>query len=349
MNLEQALTQIDQNLHDVQTDITRVKKTLRERNQFRAGVGQRILERLESITDSEGEPLSKAYMLQKVEALADRFVTAYTAEEASEASEDYQSVPPVIVALLNGAFVFAGWLYDALARRGFMVEFATMKVTSYVGTASGKLSVESDFSYPVGERNVWIVDDLIDTGKTIDAVSVLMREVLGAASTKTVVMVDKQGVRLNTRGEEVNPPDYAAFKAEKHFYVGAGMDFEDMLRYLKEGDLKALVGEIPQLIEEGVLPSEDERAALDSIGLLNTELQALLVREKILLKQQSWCQLRMDAQREGVRNAHAPQVDGSSSPSGTVYVSQANDSFLRVLATENEHVFVEEAVSRLEY
>ncbi|MDF1677264.1 MAG: phosphoribosyltransferase family protein [Legionellaceae bacterium] len=347
MNLEQALAQINQNLDDVQTDIKRVKKTLRERNLVRAGVGQRILEKLESITDSEGNQLSKAYMLQKVEALADRLVAAHKAEEASEADEDYQSVPPVLVALLNGAFVFAGWLNDALARRGFPVEFTTMKVSSYVGTASGKLSVESDFNYPVGERKVWIVDDLIDTGKTTDAVSVLMREVLGAASTKTIVMVDKKGVRLNADGEEINPPDEAAFKAEKHFYVGAGMDFEDMLRYLKDGDLKALVGDIPKLIEEGVLPSKDEWAALNSIGPLNTKLQALLMREKILLKQQSWCQLRMEAQLGGLDDAYISQADGSSLASKTVYVSQANGSFLRVLATENQHVFVEDAVSHL--
>ena len=249
MGHEAELNRINQKRTDIRTESESIRTELKALNQLNADISRRVTDHLTDISDIEGNALVETTLRARVAELADELVAAY-------GDKRYLN-PPVFVSLMSGALPFASWFQEALADRGFLVEFSTMKVTSYAGTQSGDLSITSDFSYPVGGRDVFILDDIVDTGKTSDAVKAFLKA-RGAVSTCFVALVDKQGVRFNVQGEEdlTNKPEHAAFKVENQFLMGAGMDYNNLGRYLKDGGIKALT-------DYSTLTTEEEQVQLN--------------------------------------------------------------------------------------
>lgn len=152
---------------------------------------------------------------------------------AEEITRVYQGRAFTVVAVLKGSCVFAS---DLIRRIPIPLQLAFVSASSYRDqTVSGRLDV--NFFPADGEikgQNLLLVDDILDTGRTMD---VLRREMLarGAAEVRTCVFLDKPA----RRAVEFNA-DHRVFEVEDLFVVGYGLDYAGHYRNLPYvGDLKA--------------------------------------------------------------------------------------------------------------
>ena len=106
-------------------------------------------------------------------------------------------------------------------------QYDFMDVTSYAGTMStGDIKIIKDLDTSIEGLDILLVEDIVDTGKTIESVKKLMYN-KGAHSVKVVTLLDKPSRRI------VNEKaDYIGFEIENEFVVGFGMDFNQHYRCL---------------------------------------------------------------------------------------------------------------------
>lgn len=134
----------------------------------------------------------------------------------------------VVVAVLKGSFIFAADLIRALHCHGLRPEIDFIYLASYDGERSsrGEVRVVRDVESDISGRNVVIVDDIFDSGRTLAfAKSSLERR--GAARVLTCVLVDKEVPRAAPI-----VPDFVGFSCPPVFVVGYGMDFRNRYREL---------------------------------------------------------------------------------------------------------------------
>lgn len=144
---------------------------------------------------------------------------------AKEVRHDYPGEVIVVIVLLKGALVFAA---DLLRRLPRMLEIECLNVASYHGgtESSGKVDF-LDHKFPdVHGRQVLVLDDILDTGRTLKAVVERMREE-GAAQVKTAVLLAKD----KDRAAEVEA-DYVGFVIGDEFVIGYGLDYKGRYRNL---------------------------------------------------------------------------------------------------------------------
>jgi hypoxanthine phosphoribosyltransferase len=134
----------------------------------------------------------------------------------------------LVVAVLKGSFVFAADLIRALHRVGLAPEVDFMTLSSYrkAQTSSGQVDILRDMDLDVRDRNVMIVDDVLDSGRTLAFAKDLLAA-RGARTLKTCVLLDKQSKRAVHL-----EPDFCAFQCPDIFVVGYGMDVAHRYREL---------------------------------------------------------------------------------------------------------------------
>lgn len=136
--------------------------------------------------------------------------------------------PLLVVALLTGSFVFAADLIRGLERAGLHPQIDFISLSSYKsGTQSqGRIEVLRDIAVDVAGRNILIIDDILDTGRTLafarDAIAAR-----GAARIMSCVLLDKRARRA-----VAIEADFRAFDCPDAFVVGYGMDFAHRFREL---------------------------------------------------------------------------------------------------------------------
>lgn len=134
----------------------------------------------------------------------------------------------LIVVVLKGSFVFAADLLRALDRAGMRprVDFITLSSYGTAAVSSGTVSLTRDLSEQVRNRSVLIVDDILDTGRTLAFATDLMTA-RGAASVHSCVLLDKHEKR-----EVEIEADFAGFPVDDVFVVGYGIDMAHLFRSL---------------------------------------------------------------------------------------------------------------------
>jgi hypoxanthine phosphoribosyltransferase len=134
----------------------------------------------------------------------------------------------LVVAVLKGSFVFAADLIRALHRAGLEPEVDFLTLSSYrkSRTSSGKVEILRDLDLDVSGRNVLIVDDVLDSGRTLAFAKDLL-SARGASSLRTCVLLDKTVQRAVSV-----VADYRAFECPPVFVVGYGMDVAHRFREL---------------------------------------------------------------------------------------------------------------------
>jgi hypoxanthine phosphoribosyltransferase len=172
---------------------------------------------------------------------------------AAEVLADFPDGPLVVVVLLKGAMVFAA---DLLRRLPRPLEIECLNVASYHGGTDSSGQVDFlDHTFPkVAGRPVLLLDDILDTGRTLHAVARRLREA-GAAAVRTAVLL----VKDKERAAEVRA-DYVGFEIGDEFVVGYGLDFRGHYRNLPfVGVLKAeVVGSESESESEGESEGESE-------------------------------------------------------------------------------------------
>lgn len=154
-------------------------------------------------------------------------------ELGAQITADYQGKQaPLLVALLRGSVPF---LAELIKHIDLDIEYDFMDVTSYQGTQSlGDIKILKDLDTSIIGRPILLVEDIVDTGRTIDSVKELLKN-KGASEVKVVTLLDKP----SRRAVEVRP-DYVGFSVANEFVVGFGMDYNQKYRCLPfVGVLKA--------------------------------------------------------------------------------------------------------------
>jgi hypoxanthine phosphoribosyltransferase len=143
---------------------------------------------------------------------------------AHEIEKDFRGKEMVVVSLLNGTVMF---LADLIRHLNLPLRLDFIGVSSYgSGTESGDLVFTKELRLDVRGRDVLLVDDILDTGKTLSRVIPKLRA-LKPRRIKTVVLLDKPSRRV----EKIRA-DYVGFTIPDFFVVGYGLDFAERYRNL---------------------------------------------------------------------------------------------------------------------
>ena len=146
-------------------------------------------------------------------------------ELAEQIDSDYKGKTPLLIGVLNGVFRFIADLTRYLT---IPVQFDFVRISSY-GTgseSSGRIQLAKDVEMDLKGRHVLIVEDIVDSGLTMNW---LIKNIQGrgVASVKTCVLIDK-----TERREQAVSLDYPGFVIEEGFLVGYGLDYAEQYRYL---------------------------------------------------------------------------------------------------------------------
>ncbi len=158
----------------------------------------------------------------RVKEMAAQITTDYT---ENGLANDSEGRPLLLIGVLRGALIF---LTDLARRFPIPLEYDLISVSSYEnGTAPGAVRLVKDLEKPIEGRDVLLVEDIIDTGHTIEYLrrSFIARK---PASFRVCTLVDKVA-----RREIATNIDYAGFDLEEdEFIVGYGMDYAELYRNL---------------------------------------------------------------------------------------------------------------------
>lgn len=144
-------------------------------------------------------------------------------ELGKELSEEYKDKNLYVLSLLRGSFIFSADLVRALDVKT-KVGFMTTSSYGHAEESTGKVKVINDIPDNIEGYDVLIVDDIVDTGYTMEFIVNHVKS-LGAKSVKSCVLLDKPSRR------KVNiDPDYRCFEIEDVFVVGFGLDYGNYYR-----------------------------------------------------------------------------------------------------------------------
>lgn len=147
-------------------------------------------------------------------------------ELAKEIAErDYDDL--LVISILKGSFIFAADLIRAMHDTGLSPEVEFIFISSYgAGTTSGEVRVLRDIDNEVAGRDVLLVDDILESGKTLQYTRELMLS-RGAKSCSIAVLLDKHSKRQTDLDA-----DFVGFECPDYFVVGYGMDVAHAFREL---------------------------------------------------------------------------------------------------------------------
>jgi len=138
----------------------------------------------------------------------------------------YRGQRPIFLGVMNGALFFLG---DLLRAVDLDTEISCVRLASYAGTQStGKLRGIDALGKSMAGRHVLVVDDILDTGRTLSALAARLKK-LGAADVKICVLLEKR-----RRHEVAVRADWTGFKIADEFVVGYGLDYNGRYRGLKQ-------------------------------------------------------------------------------------------------------------------
>ncbi len=158
--------------------------------------------------------ISEDEIQQRVKAVADRI------------NHDMEGKKPLLLAVLNGSFVFAA---DLMRHITIPCEISFVKLASYEGTVStGKVVEVMGLNEDITGRDVIIVEDIVDTGKTMER----MLDTLGTRTPNSLHICT-----LLLKPEKLKIPlniEYAAMEIPNDFIVGYGLDYDQEGRNLRD-------------------------------------------------------------------------------------------------------------------
>ena len=146
-------------------------------------------------------------------------------ELGTQIALDYAGRNPLLIGVLKGACFF---LSDLLRAIDIPLGIEFIAISSYGSSTrtSGEVRILKDLDVPIENRDIIVVEDIVDTGLTLSYLLANLKS-RGAASVKLVALLDK-----HERREREVPIDYLGFEIPDHFVVGYGLDFAERYRNL---------------------------------------------------------------------------------------------------------------------
>lgn len=148
------------------------------------------------------------------------------AELGQQITEDYKAKgeTPLVVGLLKGSVPF---MAEIIKYIDLDIQIDFMDVSSYQGTESiGDIRIDKDLDCSVKGLSILLVEDIVDTGRTLQEVTRLLRN-KGASDVKVVSLLDKPERRV----VEIDA-DYVGFTIPNEFVIGYGLDYDQKYRNL---------------------------------------------------------------------------------------------------------------------
>lgn len=146
---------------------------------------------------------------------------------AAEIRRDYTGKAPLLVGILKGSFIFLADLIRALK---MPLEIDFIRAASYgaIDVSSGDVRITKDIDAGIENRDIIVVEDIVDTGLTLDVILKHLKA-KKPASLKTCALIDKPH-----RRQMSIKIDYLGFYAKDVFLVGYGLDYNEKYRYLPD-------------------------------------------------------------------------------------------------------------------
>ena len=140
---------------------------------------------------------------------------------------DFENRIPVFIGVLNGSFIF---LADLMKEINIASELTFVKVSSYIGNkSSGEIKEDLGINMSLKNRDVILVEDIIDSGNTLRyLLDMVYKENPASVNVCTLLMKPKS---LNTKFDEIS---YVGFEIPDDFVVGFGLDYNGLGRNLND-------------------------------------------------------------------------------------------------------------------
>ncbi|MFM2224590.1 MAG: hypoxanthine phosphoribosyltransferase [Bacteroidota bacterium] len=158
--------------------------------------------------------------------LSNQKIMGRIAELAQQINLDYNNKEPLFIAILNGSFMFAAHLFE---RINMPSQITFVKVASYSGTSStGKVTSIIGLDVPIVNKHIIIVEDIIDTGNTMNELLKQLSE-HQPASIKIASLIQKPAALQHKIDVH-----YTGFSIANDFIVGFGLDYDGYGRNLPD-------------------------------------------------------------------------------------------------------------------
>ncbi len=145
-------------------------------------------------------------------------------ETSLKISRDYKNKKLILIGILKGSFIF---LSDLSRKISIDHEIDFIAASSYKGTSSTReLKITKDIELDINNKDVLLVEDIVDTGNTMSALIDLFKA-FRPNSIKVCSLIDK-----HERREVSIKVNYSCFSLEKGFIVGYGLDYNEKYRHL---------------------------------------------------------------------------------------------------------------------
>ena len=145
---------------------------------------------------------------------------------ANKINEDYKGKNPIFIGILNGCYVF---MADLLREIELDVEIDFVKIRSYEGDSStGTIKFRKDISADINGRDIIIVEDIIDSGFTINFLVNRLRNSGPKSVAVATALFKNEVAKLDF------DVDYVGFEIPPEFVVGYGLDYNEKYRHLKD-------------------------------------------------------------------------------------------------------------------
>ena len=149
--------------------------------------------------------------------IAEHAIAERVAALAEQINQDYEGRELVVIAVTNGALIFAADLFRKLRTTTYL---DTVKASSYKAARRGELTIKENFNISLSGRHVLLLDDILDSSVTLREIMEHIHT-LKPASLRTCVLLDKPAGRTNGF-----LADYVGFTIPDKYVYGYGMDDE---------------------------------------------------------------------------------------------------------------------------
>lgn len=153
----------------------------------------------------------------------EKVIAKRVGEIGIQITRDFNGESLVVVGVLKGAFIF---LADLVRQIKLPLQVEFIGVSSYEGTSSGNIKITRDLSADIQGKNVLLVEDIIDTGKTIDHLLAILKT-RGPKQVRVCALLSKPEAHVMK-----THIDYTGFEISKEFVIGYGLDLDGDYREL---------------------------------------------------------------------------------------------------------------------
>lgn len=158
--------------------------------------------------------------------LSEEQIQNRTKELAEQISKDYNGKVPVFIGVLNGAFIF---MADLIKNVNINCEIDFFKLSSYGDSkiSSGKVKLLKELNCDVTNRDIIIVEDIVDSGLSIKYLEEIFEEHNPASMRVVSLLMKPKSIKYEIK------IDYIGFNIPSKFVIGYGLDYEQRFRNLK--------------------------------------------------------------------------------------------------------------------